>query len=214
MGESHLSRIVGVLLAAGGSVRLGKPKQLLPFGGRTLVEHALDILHRSPLDEVIVVLGAHADEIAPLMQHPRVRVVPNPDWEQGQSASLRAAVDAVSDDCEAVIFLPCDMPWITPELIGGLIRAWRESGKPMIAAASSGKLSVPALFAREMFAELQRLSGDRGGRGLFEKHPERVAAVPVPADVLADIDTPEEYERAIQRLRRQKTSANCANERE
>jgi molybdenum cofactor cytidylyltransferase len=206
--------VAGVLLAAGGSVRLGKPKQLLPFGGRTLVEHALDILHRSPLDEVIVVLGAHADEVAPLMQHPRVRVVPNPDWEQGQSASLRVALHALPPECEAVIFLPCDMPWITPKLIAELIRTWRETGKPMAAAACGDRRSIPALFAREMFAELRQLSGDRGGRGLFEKHPDRVAAVPVPADVLADIDTPEEYERAIQRLRRQKTSANCANERE
>ena len=199
-GHAGHRRIVGVLLAAGSSTRLGAPKQLLPFGSKTLIEHALDILLRSPVDEVIVVLGAQADEITPLVQHPRVRIVLNPDWEQGQSASLRTALDALPPDCEAVVFLPCDMPWIIPELIADLIRAWQQTGKPVVVTAAGEKRGVPALFARETFAELRRASGDQGGRGMLQKHPDRVSEVRVAPEVLADIDTPEEYQRALEQL--------------
>ena len=201
MGEGHSSpRIVGVLLAAGGSTRLGRPKQLLPFGGGTLVEHALDILLRSPVDEIIVVLGAHVDEITPLVQNTRVRIVLNRDWEQGQSTSLRAALRALPQECNAVVFLPCDMPFVTPQVIAELIRAWQQTGKPMIATESGEKRSTPALFARETFVELRAASGDQGGRGLLQKHPDRVEAVRVPSEVLTDIDTLNDYREAVNRL--------------
>ncbi len=216
MGQSRPRHpyVTGVLLAAGGSTRFGRPKQLLPFGGRTLVEHALDILLQSPVDEVIVVLGAHAEEIAPLVQKPRVRVVLNPRWEQGQSTSLRAALDALPPECEAMIFAPCDMPWIPPALIGEIIAVWQATGKPLVATMGGQVRGIPALIAREIFDELKGIPGDQGCRVLIRGNPERVAHVHADPNLLTDIDTPEEYERAIRRFEHQESSANCTNDRE
>jgi len=196
--------VVGVLLAAGGSSRLGRPKQLLPFGGTTLVEHALDILLRSPVDEVVVVLGAHAEEIAQRMQKPRVRVVLNPRWEQGQSTSLHAALDALPPDCAAMVFVPCDMPWISPELIAEIIATWRRTGKPLVATLGGEVRGIPALIAREIFAELKTIPGDQGCRVLIRGDSARVAHVHADPRLLADIDTPEQYQAALEEYHRRR----------
>ncbi|MBC7258020.1 MAG: putative selenium-dependent hydroxylase accessory protein YqeC [Chloroflexi bacterium] len=196
--------VVGVLLAAGGSSRLGKPKQLLPFGGTTLVEHALDILLRSPVDEVVVVLGAHAEEIAPRLQKPRVRVVLNPRWEQGQSTSLHAALDALPPDCAAMVFVPCDMPWISPELIAEIIATWERTGKPLVATLGGEVRGIPALIAREIFPELKTIPGDQGCRVLIRGDSARVAHVQADPRLLADIDTPEQYQAALEEYHRRR----------
>ncbi len=203
-GPDTRGRVVGVLLAAGGSSRLGTPKQLLPFGGRTLVEHALDILLRSPVDEVIVVLGAHADEIAPRMQRPRVQVVVNPRWEQGQSTSLHAALEALPPDCAAMVFVPCDMPWIPPQLIGDIIATWRQAGKPLVATLGGEVRGIPALIARELFDEIHRIPGDQGCRVLIRGDSSRVAHVHADPRLLTDIDTPEQYQAALEEHHRRR----------
>ncbi len=192
--------IVGILLAAGESARLGTPKQLLPFGGKSLVEHALGILLASSVNEVIVIVGAHAEAITPLVQRPRVRVVHNPHWQRGLSTSVRAALMALPAQAEAAVFVPCDMPRLTSDVIETLIAAWRETQKPIVTAASGRTRGIPALFAREMFQELQGIDGDEGGRALIRAHPHRVAAVEVPPDALADIDTPAQYREALRTL--------------
>lgn len=202
MDESREPRVAGVLLAAGGSSRLGRPKQLLPFGGRTLVEHALDILLRSPVDEVLVVLGAHAEEIAPLMRKERVRVLINPRWEQGQSTSLHAALDALPPDCDAVVFAPCDMPWLTPELIAEIIRTWQHTGKPLVATQGGVVRGIPALAARAVFEEIARIPGDQGCRALIRGDSSRVAHVHADPHTLTDIDTPEQYQAALEEYHR------------
>ncbi len=197
-------RVVGVLLAAGASTRLGTPKQLLPFGGRTLIEHALDILLRSPLDDVLVVLGAHAEEIAPLVQGPRVRIVENPRWEQGQSTSLHAALEALPPDCAAIVFAPCDMPWLTPELIGAIVQTWRQTGKPLVATEGGEVRGIPALIARDVFPELKRIPGDQGCRALIRGDSTRVAHVHADPHTLTDIDTPEQYQAALEEYHRRR----------
>lgn len=197
-------RVIGVLLAAGGSSRLGTPKQLLPFAGKTLVEHALNILLQAPVDEVIVVLGAHADEIAPLVQKPRVRVVVNPRWEQGQSTSLHAALDALPPDCAAMVFVPCDMPWIPPQLIADIIATWRKTGKPLVATLGGEVRGIPALIARELFHELTSIPGDQGCRTLIRSDSSRAALVRADPALLADVDTPEQYQAALEEHHRRR----------
>lgn len=190
--------IVGILLAAGQSARLDTPKQLLQFGDKSLVGHALDTLLASPVDEVIVVLGAHADAIAPLVQRPRVRLVRNPHWQQGLSTSVRAALRALPPGVAAAVFVPCDMPQLSPAVIEALIATWRQTQKPIVTAASGETRGIPALFAREMFQKLQGIDGDQGGRTLIRAYPHRVAAIEVPPDTLADIDTLAQYQALLQ----------------
>jgi 4-nitrophenyl phosphatase len=193
------STVAAVILAAGGSTRFGKPKQLLPWNGRPLVTHIADTAWTAGLDPVLVVVGAVAEEVTPLLDSRPVQVIHNYRWEHGISSSLNVGVSALPPHIEAALFVPIDQPLITPRLLQRYVETWRATGAGIIVPRTpEGQRGTPVLFAREFFPELANLTGDVGGRALFERYADRIAYLSVPdARPLADADTPETYQRLL-----------------
>lgn len=178
-----------VVLAAGGSSRMGRAKQLLPYLGQTLVEHAARTALRSGASEVIVVVGAQADEVRALLRNLPVRIVTNRDWEQGMGGSIAAGVAALSENVEATIVALADQPRITPEHLRALGRRVLH-GQPVVASEYDGVIGAPCAFGRSEFDALQALSGDEGARKLIRGRPVETLVF---AEANVDVDTPVQY---------------------
>jgi molybdenum cofactor cytidylyltransferase len=187
--------IAAIVLAAGASTRMGRPKQLLPsFGGQSLLRQATLEAIRSGCRPVIVVTGAHADQSSREVGDLPVQLIHNPDWAAGMSSSLRAGLAALEADdrAGAAIVTVCDQPFVAAPLLEGLATAYRSSGRSIVASEYGGTLGVPALFAREHFAQLAGLRGAGGAKQVIAEHADEVVRVPFPEGV-ADLDTPEDY---------------------
>ena len=193
------SAIPLILLAAGGSTRMGRPKQLLPYGHSTLLRHAAEIAIASDCGPVLVVLGAAAALTAAAIEGLSLCTVINPDWSKGMGTSLRLGMRTIleSSDPPAVIVMLCDQPAVTPELIHQLVER-HHAGAAMVAAEYSGVPAVPALIGREWFGELLRVADDAGARVLLKRHADRVTSVSFPDGAL-DVDTPEDYQQLLLR---------------
>ena len=192
MAKRH---IAAVILAAGSSSRFGHPKQLLVWEDRPLILSTVDTAWAAGLDPIIVVLGAHAEEIEPLLTSHPVQILKNYHWSEGISSSIRTGVSALPGTVEAAIFIPSDQPLLTSTFLQDVMGCYEETGKSIVIPHSSdGKISNPVLFGREFFSELSQLSGDKGGRLLFDKYPDHMAKLPVSDPfLLMDIDTPKSF---------------------
>ncbi|MGA7988186.1 MAG: nucleotidyltransferase family protein [Candidatus Dormiibacterota bacterium] len=190
------SNAAGVILAAGASRRMGEPKQLLPVGGTPLLEVAVSAACAAQLDDVVVVLGAHAEEISRGVAFGRARIVVNPDHEQGMSTSLRLGIASLGPDVSRAVVILGDQPDVTASLLDRLLETQAASGLPASALSFDGLLHPPMVLARELWAELDALSGDVGLRAVMRAHPELVAALPAdhPGGHPIDIDTREDFE--------------------
>jgi molybdenum cofactor cytidylyltransferase len=192
-----LTRSAGVVLAAGSSRRMGRPKQLLDFGGRPLLEVVVGQANDSQLDEVFVVLGAQADEIRARVDFGRARIVVNQDHASGMASSLRAGLSALSADVEAAIVILGDQP-DGPGRIDRLLELERESGLPAAALSFGGLLHPPVLLRRELWGDLMALEGDVGCRAVIRARPELVAKLDVDGlNHPVDVDTPDDYRRLV-----------------
>lgn len=180
-----------VILAAGESRRLGSAKQLVRFGGRSLLAHSVATARAADSGPVLVILGAGADALRAEVGTAEAIVIVNPEWAEGMASSVRAAVRAVEAevlDAGAILFAVCDQPLVTTRLIRSIVAAHRE-GHDLVAATYGGGLGVPALFARQYFAELRGLAGDAGARRVLARHAGKVHAISFPGGVV-DVDTP------------------------
>ena len=182
-----------IVLAAGASQRFGCPKQLLPWGGKPLLQHVVDEALASPVGQVIVVLGHRAGELAPCLAGRPVRLVVNEEWERGISSSVREGLLALEPGTEAAIFLLADQPLVTRRVIAALLRRWRETRALIVAPFHKGRRGNPVLFSRPLFPQLLSLKGEGGGRALISRYEEEVERVEAGEGVLLDIDTPEDY---------------------
>ena len=183
------AKVTAIVLAAGEARRFGSAKQLARVGGRTLVQHAIDAA--SVADEVVVVLGARAEDIEPTLSlPPGARIARNPEFADGQSTSLRAGLTALGSDVAAVVVLLADQPGVTAEDVRDVIDAFRSSGAPLVRPSYRGSPSHPVLIARELFGEVVAESGDRGARDVVARHADLVHEVPVDRDAPGDVDTP------------------------
>jgi CTP:molybdopterin cytidylyltransferase MocA len=189
--------ITGIVLAAGTSSRLGRPKQLLDLGGTPVLRHVVNAALASPLDEVVVVLGHLAGEIAVAVPATdRVRTVVNARYSLGQSTSLAAGLAAAATGSEAAVVMLGDQPAIRPDAVAAVVGAFVAGGGPVVQASYGGRHAHPTLFAREVWAELVReLEGDQGARDVLERHPEWRSPIEVGGDPPLDIDTERDYER-------------------
>ncbi|MFB1483838.1 NTP transferase domain-containing protein [Corallococcus sp. RDP092CA] len=179
-----------VLLAAGGSSRLGQPKQLLRHEGASLVRRAAErALAASPM--VTVVLGARRADVASELDGLAVRCVDNPDWALGQGASLRAGLRALPPDLDGALLILCDQLRVDADHLRSLITTFERTRAPIVASAYAGTRGVPALFARALFPELEALPPTGGARGLIARDPSRVVEVPLPGGE-EDVDTAED----------------------
>jgi len=200
-----VKQVAAVILAAGGSTRFGQPKQLFDWGGVPLLAHVTDTALSAGLSPVIVVLGCQAEaarttlgtaEVCRRRCWGAVQSVMNWRWEEGLSTSVQVGLATIPPETEAAIFLQCDQPLITPDLLRALVTRFEETGAPIVHPTHAGQRSTPVLFARRLFPELAGVSGDEGGRGLIARYAKDVATVEVAdPDVLADVDTPADYER-------------------
>jgi len=174
------------VLAAGASRRLGRPKQLLPVGGRTLVRHVVERACASRAARVAVVVGAHALAVRAALDGAAVTVLENPEWEEGLASSIRAAARwAAGRRAAALAIVLADQPEITPHHLNRLA-AEHGAGAAAAGSAYRGVLGVPAVFDAALFPALLALSGDRGAAALLAET--RAATVPWPAGAV-DIDT-------------------------
>ena len=192
-------KVAGIVLAAGGSSRLGKPKQLVEWQGIPLVRHVCLTAISAGLSPVLVVTGAISDQVRAALEGMPVIFTHNPDWESGQASSVRAGVHALPADCGSALFLLSDQPQVPVDLLKALIEAHASTLYPLVAPRVQGQRANPVLFDTAVFPELLRLRGDSGGRSLFSD-PERFPVKWVDwddPDLLLDVDTPADYQRLL-----------------
>ena len=187
------TRVAGIVLAAGKSTRYGDTKQILPWKGTTLAAHSARVAIESGLDPVIVVVGCQSEKVKKELEGLSVHLVNNPDFESGQSSSLRKGLEALPPSAGAAVFLLADQPLITADIIQKIVSAHRQLFAPVCLPVFEGKRGNPVLFDKSLFSELLELRGDTGGREVIERHQSRIATVPSGRSILLDIDTPEDY---------------------
>ena len=208
-GDADAGAVAIVVLAAGGSRRLGTPKQLLPFRGRTLLRHAVEVaveaasaptagesadylaVVASARGHVVVVLGAEAERMRAELRGLPVEVVVNTVWANGLSSSVRVGLDAAGD-AGGVLFVAADQPFVTADLLRRVVAAFR-AGAPIVACAYAGTLGGPALFDRTLCGELASLEGDAGAKRVIERHRDVVRVVEFERGA-ADVDTQDDWE--------------------
>ena len=194
--------IAGIVLAAGKSSRLGRPKQLLPVHGEPLIRHTLRRVLASSLDQVMLVIGHEADEVRDTVADLEVQCVFNPDAAAGQSTSVRAGLVALPPDAEAAVFILGDQPGVDPAVIDALVTAWRTSGRPVVVPRYEDRMGNPVLFDRRVFPELAALEGDTGARPVVRAHHDSgdLQVVPVAGQAPPDVDTEADYAALIAAL--------------
>jgi molybdenum cofactor cytidylyltransferase len=170
---------------------MGRPKQLLPFRGQSLLRRAAAVALDAGCDPVVVVLGAGADRLRGELDGLAVTVAENPVWELGPGTSLRAGLAAAAG-AEAVVVLQCDQPLVDADHVRRLVAAHQSTRSPMAASGYAGTVGAPALFARACFPELRALAPSVGAKQLLARTPDEVAVVPFP-DAAVDVDTAEDY---------------------
>lgn len=179
--------IAALVLAAGGSSRLGQPKQLLRYQGQSLVRRTAEAAFAAGCSPVLVVVGRDRAAVEMELRDVSVRLLPNELWECGIGTSIRTGVHAATE-CDAVIILACDQPSISAEAIRRLISARAQTEKSIIASAYAGTLGVPALFARPHFDALLSLPDGQGAKAVIAAHLDDITRVEFP-DGEIDIDT-------------------------
>jgi molybdenum cofactor cytidylyltransferase len=187
--------VAGLVLAAGGSSRLGRPKQLLPYGERTLLDHVLDTARACRFDQLVVALGGAADEVRFAVDLDGADVVENRAYGEGCSSSIAAAMAALDPRCDALVLLLGDQPGVTRETVRALLAG--RAGSPLAVCRYEDGRGHPFAFGREVFAELRRLHGDKGVWKLLDRAGDRVAEVAIPGTVPRDVDTWADYEAVL-----------------
>ena len=196
--KKNLKRVAGILLAAGTSTRMGKTKQLLPLGEKTLIERVLVEALNSELDKVVLVLGYQALEIKqvikPVSPQPKLSIIENRRFSQGISSSIIAGLSEVEETHDHVMILLGDTPFIHRDLINLLLNRYLQSGRSIGAIKGKERPVHPVMFSRQLYPELLILQGDVGARALFTKYKDKVCLIEPerPYDA-KDIDTPEDY---------------------
>jgi molybdenum cofactor cytidylyltransferase len=203
-----MRKIGAVVLAAGDSSRLGRPKQLVTFRGETLIRRVVRAAAEAGCDPVIVVLGAFIDAIRSeldiresrisssfaLENGTRAIVVENPAWRNGVGTSIRRGLEHLPESIEAAVLLTCDQPFVDASIVSQLIAAGKKTGKPIVASSYAKTLGVPALFDRSLFEELRALPDTSGAKPRIEARRADTASIPFEEGAV-DIDTPEDFER-------------------
>ncbi len=200
-GSGGSAKVAAVVLAAGGSSRLGKGrlKQLLRLGDESLVRRATRAALASRARETVVVVGCEAERVRAQVDDLPCRVVVNEAWRDGQSTSVKTGLAAVSRHARAALFLPCDQPALEAELLDRLIETFERTGAPAVHPVFRNRRGSPTLIARDLFPELEALRGDVGGRIVLLSHGDRIVTVELddPAPLL-DVDTESAWKLLLQ----------------
>ncbi|XGV96632.1 MAG: NTP transferase domain-containing protein [Leptolyngbya sp. BL-A-14] len=185
-----------ILLAAGASTRMGSPKQLLPYRGRSLLRYMAEVALASNCDPIVVVLGANSDRIRPTIADFPLHIIENNQWSEGMGGSIRTGVEQITrinQQLDAMMVMLCDQPFVTASSLHQLIEAYQLHRSQVVASAYANILGVPALFSRALFPDLLSLTADVGAKVLIQQYRDQVYAVPFPEGMI-DLDTPEDYQ--------------------
>lgn len=197
MEQKSQNRTGIVILAAGNSSRLGRPKQLLKFKESTLLKNTVLEALKVPNSFVIVVTGSNSNAIEKELELPEINFSLNPEWESGMSSSIVKGLGEllrINADCEQCIFAVCDQPFVTSLVFENLINEYFKTEKGIAASAYSETLGTPVLFHQKYFIELLELEGKEGAKKLIKKYADDVVEVPFEKGNI-DIDTEEDYKK-------------------
>ncbi len=181
-------------------MRLGCPKQLLPYRGKSLIQHVVEVAIASVCDPVLVVVGANGDRMQAELDSYPMRLVHNADWQQGMATSIRAGITALQTehaDIAAVVLMVCDQPLVSTSVINQLVEQYQQGDWRIVASDYAGLWGVPALFDRSLFIELSQLQGDTGARKIIQTYRGQTGAIANPAGAI-DVDTLADYQRLIE----------------
>lgn len=185
-----------IILAAGESTRLGRPKQTLQYKDQSLLKHTIKAAVDSAIGPVIVVLGSDEKKIYAHIENEPVSIVLNNDFHEGIASSIKAGIShllEVHKDFDSAILMVCDQPFVDAALLKDLVEAKKITKKPIIACSYKNTVGVPSLFDKRFFPDLLSLTGEEGGKKVLLQHEDEVATVPFPAGEI-DIDTSADYE--------------------
>jgi len=187
--------ITGLVLGAGGSRRLGRPKQLLPYGERTLLEHTLDTARQCGFDQIVVPIGGAADEVRQRVDLSGTDVVVNYDYGEGCSSSIAAALETVDARCRVLVLMLGDQPGVTPATVRALLDGRGDA--PLVVCRYDDGRGHPLAFDRRIFSQLADLHGDKGVWRLLDERAEEVVEVRIAGNVPLDVDTPDDYQAVL-----------------
>jgi molybdenum cofactor cytidylyltransferase len=183
--------VTGLVLGAGGSKRLGRPKQLLAYGGGTLLGHVVGVARDCGFQQTIVALGGSADEVREGVELAGVQVVVNDAYGEGCSSSIAAALATVDPLCDVMVLMLGDQPGVSADTVATLLAGRGDA--PLVVCRYEDGNGHPIAFARSVFPALADLHGDKGVWRLFDQRSADVAAVPIAGPIPRDVDTPEDY---------------------
>ena len=186
-----------ILLAAGASRRMGRPKQLLPFRGKSLIQHICGELLKIKVEEIVVVLGANDQKIRPELSNLPVKTVWNPNGDNGMGGSIATGVSYFKENdlkIDAFLIVLCDQPFLTAKYLKNLTKKTQEAKKGIAASTYANTVGVPAFFHQKYTDDLLALKEQGGAKKLFQKYKNDLLSIPFPQGEF-DLDTPEDYER-------------------
>ena len=192
--------IVAVVLSAGESSRMGRPKALLPIDGQTFIEKIVGALKKSSVAKVIVVLGHNADEMRRHIQHLPIEILVNPDYKLGQLSSLQVAVRSLEKeaDCDGMLVHLVDHPYVNTQLLESMIKLCEETAKLIIVPRYNGTRGHPVIFSRKLFKELLAAPMDQGAKAVVDAHRADTLEIDTEDEgITLDIDTPELYRQHV-----------------
>lgn len=190
-------RIVAIVLAAGESTRFsqtGEPKQLADIGGEPMISKILHEVRESIANAVFVVLGHEFEKItAAINVFPDIKIINNPDYKSGLSSSLKAGLSHASG-FDAIMYVLGDLPGLTSTDMDCVITAYRSSSAPLACAVSENRTAHPVIFRKDLWPELEALTGDIGGREIVRKHMDEAVMTELPGTTcISDVDTIDDY---------------------
>jgi molybdenum cofactor cytidylyltransferase len=190
--------IVGVILAAGESKRMGQPKALLKIGERTFIDHIAAAMFESKLDLVYAVLGDHAEQIEPILPK-NIHVIYNPNYRDGQLSSLKTAIEKIQyENCDGALVALVDHPFVPPTVMQQLVASFYSSKKRIIIPTHKAKRGHPVLYSRDVFSEILTTPTHVGANSIRAAYLEHTLEIPVDdAGILVDIDTPQDYKQHL-----------------
>ena len=188
--------VTGLVLGAGGSKRLGRPKQLLPYGGGTLLGHVVGVAGDCGFDQTVVAIGGAADEVRAGVDLDGTDVVVNDDYGEGCSSSIAAAIrGAVDPRCDVLVLMLGDQPGVTTGTVSALLAGRGDA--PLALCAYDDGPGHPIAFGHSTFGALTALHGDKGVWRLLDERDADVVRVPVDGPIPPDVDTQEDYENLV-----------------